>query len=48
MAFWPNNGEDDPRPELGAAYERLAPVAPKAPVVPADAPAALRLPISPA
>ncbi|GLY91149.1 GMC oxidoreductase [Actinoallomurus iriomotensis] len=48
MAFWPNQGEEDSRPELGAAYERLAPVAPKAAVVPADAPAALRLPISPA
>jgi cholesterol oxidase len=47
MAFWPNRGEEDPRPELGAPYERLAPVAPKAAVVPADAPAALRLPISP-
>jgi cholesterol oxidase len=48
MAFWPNRGEEDPRPELGAPYERLTPVAPKAAVVPADAPAALRLPISPA
>jgi cholesterol oxidase len=48
MALWPNSGEDDPRPEPGAAYVRLAPVAPKAPVVPADAPAALRLPITPA
>ncbi|TWG97100.1 cholesterol oxidase [Nocardioides sp. J9] len=45
MAYWPNKGEDDPRPELGAAYQRIQPVAPKAPVVPADAPAALRLPI---
>ena len=24
MAFWPNKGEADPRPELGAAYRRLA------------------------
>jgi cholesterol oxidase len=48
MAFWPNRGEEDPRPALGAAYERLSPVSPKAPAVPADAPAALRLPISPA
>jgi cholesterol oxidase len=48
MAFWPNRGEDDPRPVLGEAYERLSPVSPKAPTVPADAPAALRLPISPA
>lgn len=45
MAFWPNKGEADPRPELGAAYQRIEPVAPKAPVVPATAPGALRLPI---
>jgi cholesterol oxidase len=45
MAYWPNKGEEDPRPELGTGYERIQPIAPKAPVVPADAPAALRLPI---
>jgi len=45
MAFWPNKGEPDPRPELGAAYEQIAPVEPSNPVVPVDAPAALRLPI---
>ncbi|NYJ02622.1 cholesterol oxidase [Nocardioides thalensis] len=45
MSFWPNKGEVDTRPDLGAAYRRLEPVAPKAPVVPDDAPAALRLPI---
>ena len=45
MAYWPNKGEEDARPPLGAGYERIQPVAPKAPVVPADAPAALRLPI---
>jgi cholesterol oxidase len=45
MAYWPNKGEEDPRPALGSGYERIQPVAPKAPVVPADAPAALRLPI---
>ncbi|MFI7588700.1 FAD-dependent oxidoreductase [Spongisporangium articulatum] len=44
ISFWPNRGEVDPRPALGAAYERLAPVAPKHPVVPESAPAALRLP----
>jgi cholesterol oxidase len=48
MAFWPNHGEDDPRPALGDTYERLIPISPKSPAVPADAPAALRLPISPA
>src|SRR5699024_4119006 len=45
MAFWPNKGEVDPRPALGDGYRRIEPVAPKAPVVPDDAPAALRLPI---
>ncbi|MGW5311385.1 GMC oxidoreductase [Nocardia thailandica] len=44
MAFWPNKGEADPRPELGAAYRRVSPVAPKDPAVPASAPGALRLP----
>ncbi|MFI6522125.1 GMC oxidoreductase [Spirillospora sp. NPDC050679] len=43
MAFWPNRGEEDPRPELGKPYERLAPVAPRSPAVPAHAPAALRV-----
>ncbi|WP_019630453.1 GMC oxidoreductase [Actinomadura atramentaria] len=42
MAFWPNKGEADPRPEPGT-YRRLAPVAPRSPAVPASAPAALRL-----
>ena len=45
MAFWPNKGEPDSRPELGATYQQIAPVEPKNPVVPVDAPAALRLPI---
>ena len=45
MAYWPNKGGTDARPALGSAYERISPVAPKAPVVPDDAPAALRLPI---
>jgi cholesterol oxidase len=45
MAFWPNKGEADPRPALGSAYERVEPVEPRDPAVPADAPAALRLPI---
>jgi cholesterol oxidase len=45
MAFWPNKGEPDPRPPLGSAYRRIAPVAPRAPAVPAHAPAALRLPV---
>ncbi|HEY0772764.1 MAG TPA: GMC oxidoreductase, partial [Nocardioidaceae bacterium] len=45
MAFWPNKGEADPRPELGSPYHRIAPVEPRSPAVPAGAPAALRLPI---
>jgi cholesterol oxidase len=45
MALWPNKGEDDPRPALGSAYERVGPVPPAAPVVPESAPGALRLPI---
>jgi cholesterol oxidase len=47
MSLWPNKGDADPRPAVGARYERLAPVAPKNPVVPEAAPAALRLPITP-
>ena len=45
LAFWPNKGEQDPRPELGTAYQRISPVAPKNPVVPDAAHGALRLPI---
>jgi cholesterol oxidase len=43
MALWPNCGDADERPPLGAPYRRLEPIAPVAPVVPAGAPAALRL-----
>ncbi|WP_091198089.1 GMC family oxidoreductase [Micromonospora narathiwatensis] len=42
MSFWPNKGEADPRPPLGSAYQRLSPVPPHNPAVPAHAPAALR------
>lgn len=45
MALWPNKGEADQRPAQHAAYQRLAPVPPQFPVVPADAPGALHLPI---
>ena len=45
MSFWPNKGEQDVRPQTGEAYQRLAAVAPKNPVVPTGAPGALRLPI---
>ncbi|WP_073945789.1 GMC family oxidoreductase N-terminal domain-containing protein [Streptomyces kebangsaanensis] len=44
MSYWPNKGETDPRPPQGAAYERLKPVGPRHPAVPADAFGALRLP----
>ncbi|MGW7262507.1 GMC oxidoreductase [Streptomyces sp. NPDC054842] len=44
MSYWPNKGEADPRPAQGAAYERLEPVEPRSPAVPADAFGALRLP----
>jgi cholesterol oxidase len=45
MALWPNKDETDPRPPVGAAYKRAVPVAPRNPIVPASAPAALKLPI---
>jgi cholesterol oxidase len=45
MSFWPNKGEPDPRPDLGADYVRLPAVPPRQPVVPDSAPGALRLPI---
>lgn len=44
MALWPNRGEVDPRPRLGEQYRRVAVVAPRAPVVPEGAPAALGSP----
>ena len=43
MSLWPNRGEADPRPALGAPYVRLDAVPPRAPAVPASAPGALRL-----
>jgi cholesterol oxidase len=43
MSLWPNKGDADARPPLGAGYERVAPVAPHWPVVPAGAPGELRL-----
>ncbi|UWZ35997.1 GMC family oxidoreductase [Dactylosporangium roseum] len=42
MSMWPNRGEADPRPPLGAPYVPVPPVAPAAPAVPDGAPAALR------
>jgi cholesterol oxidase len=43
MSLWPNKDEADLRPPLGSGYERIGPVAPRNPAVPATAPAALRL-----
>ncbi len=43
MSMWPNAGDTDTRPTLGSAYRRVAPVAPRAPAVPSDAPGALRV-----
>ncbi|MER5208223.1 GMC family oxidoreductase [Streptomyces sp. NPDC002825] len=44
MSFWPNKGEEDPRPRQGEAYVRLSAVEPKSPAVPSEAFGALRLP----
>jgi cholesterol oxidase len=47
-SLWPNKGQVDQRPAQGAPYTRLAPIPPEHPVVPADAPGALRhIPIEP-
>ncbi|MCW2679927.1 MAG: cholesterol oxidase [Frankiales bacterium] len=40
-SLWPNRGEQDVRPPVGQPYRRLAPIAPKNPLVPVHAPAAL-------
>lgn len=42
MALWPNRGDADPRAPLGEPYQRITPVPPRSPAVPAGAPAALR------
>jgi len=47
LAFWPNKDASDPRPPVGASYQRIQPVVPAHPVVPTNAPAALRLPLTP-
>jgi cholesterol oxidase len=43
MSLWPNKGEADTRPPLGSGYERVNPVMPRRPIVPAGAPGELRL-----
>ena len=45
FSFWPNNGEADRRPGQAEGYRRINPIAPEHPAVPAEAPAALRLPL---
>lgn len=42
MSVWPNNGEQDLRPDVGEPYKRLNPVAPRRPAVPDTAPGAIR------
>jgi cholesterol oxidase len=43
MSLWPNKGDADTRPPLGSGYERVRPVAPHRPIVPAGASGELRL-----
>jgi cholesterol oxidase len=43
MSLWPNKGDPDTRPPLGSGYDRVGPVMPHRPVVPAGAPGELRL-----
>jgi cholesterol oxidase len=43
MSLWPNKGDADARPPLGSGYDRIDPVMPHRPVVPAGAPGELRL-----
>ena len=43
MSLWPNKGDVDTRPPLRSGYERVNPVMPHYPVVPAGAPGELRL-----
>ena len=41
ISLWPNKGDEDTRPPLGSGYERVEPVMPHRPVVPAGAPGEL-------
>jgi cholesterol oxidase len=43
MSLWPNKGDADTRPPLGSGYQRLSPVTPRHPLVPAGALGELRL-----
>jgi cholesterol oxidase len=42
LSLWPNKGDADLRPIQGAPYLRVRPIAPRHPIVPLYAPAALR------
>jgi cholesterol oxidase len=42
MSLWPNKGETDLRPPVGSGYERIDPVSPNHPSVPATAGTAIR------
>lgn len=46
-AHWPNKGQLDARPRLGARFATIKATPPTLPIVPVVAPAALRIPISP-
>jgi cholesterol oxidase len=43
MSLWPNKGDADTRPPMGSGYERVDPVMPDRPFVPAGAVGELRL-----
>ena len=43
MSLWPNKGDVDTRPPLGSGYDRVPPVMPRHPIVPAGAVGELRL-----
>ncbi|CAB4739736.1 MAG: FAD-binding protein [Actinobacteria bacterium] len=43
LSMWPNLGDEDLRPTQGGNYKKVAQVVPRSPVVPANAPAFLRV-----
>jgi cholesterol oxidase len=43
MSLWPNKGDEDIRPPVGSGYERVDPIMPHRPFVPAGATGELRL-----
>jgi len=43
LSMWPCRGAAEKRPPLGSPYERVAPIPPSRPAVPAEAPAALKI-----